>query len=78
MSFYGTLEDAKAAIHSVESSEDVGHAKGKGSSKLLHGESHPGVHNKPAGEEQRVGRLRSGIKSPKTRTGKLTRKYAAS
>lgn len=81
MSFYGLKEDAKSAIHDVELSNDIGHSKGGASSSILKGHDSPGgaaMHAKLSGETQMVGRLRQGIKTPKTRTDTLTRKYAAS
>lgn len=78
MSYHGNLSDAREAIHSVESSHDIGHSKGKPSSKAGKGHTSPGPSNTPAGETQHVGRLRQGVKTPKTRTGTLTRKYGAS
>lgn len=71
MSYIGSLEDARAAIHSVEHSADIGHAKGKPGSKILHGSSSPGVHNKAASKT---------LPPPtKGKAGKgLRRKYAAS
>jgi hypothetical protein len=81
MSFYGLMEDAHAAIHKVELSNDIGHSKGGASSPIHAGSDTPGgaaMHAKPSGETQHVGRLRAGIKSPKTATDTLRRKYAAS
>lgn len=78
MSFFGSLSEARANIHDVERSTNIGHSVGKASSGMLRGHSTPGSENLPAGETQQVGRLRKGIKTPKTRTDTLTRKYAAS
>lgn len=81
MSFFGSLADARANIHEVEVSNNVGHAKGGATSPILRGASGPGgaaSGTTPAGETQQVGRLRKGIKTPRTRTDSLTRKYAAS
>lgn len=81
MSFLGSISDARAIIHEVEVSNDVGHSKGGATSPILNGASGPGgaaSGTTPAGEVQHVGRLRKGFKTPRTRTDKLTRKYAAS
>lgn len=79
MSYFGSISDARSAIASVESSENT-HTS-SGTSPILNGASGPGgaaSKAKPAGEVQEVGRLRKGIKTPKTRTDSLTRHYAAS
>lgn len=81
MSFYGLISDAKAVIHEVEVSLNIGHSHGMATSPLHKGTEHPGgaaMHAKPAKETQHVGRLRAGIKTPKTRTDSLTRKYPES
>lgn len=79
MSYFGNLyEQARANIAHVEVSENTRSATG---SAILAGYDGPGgaaAGTKPAGETQMVGRLRAGIKTPRTRTDKLTRKYAAS
>lgn len=80
MSFLGSLSEARGNIHEVEVSNDVGHSKGGASSPILNGASGPGgaaSGTTPAGETQIVGRLRKGIKTPRTRTDSLTRLYAA-
>lgn len=78
MSFCQTKEVARAIISDIE----VSHTHGADStSPILRGASGPGgaaAGTKPAGETQRVGRLRAGINKPRTRTDSLTRKYAAS
>lgn len=79
MSFPGSLSDAKGNIASVELSENT--RTSSGTSPIYKGVDTPGgMANsaKPAHETQQVGRLRAGINKPKTRTDKLTRKYAAS
>lgn len=78
MSYFGSHSDAKACIAEVELSENTHSSSG---SPVRDGASGPGgaaAKAKPAGETQQVGRLRAGINTPKTRTDKLTRKYAAS
>jgi hypothetical protein len=78
MSFHGTKGEARGIIGEIELSNT--HGSG-GTSPILHGASSPGGaanHAKPSGETQIVGRLRAGIKTPRTRTDSLTRKYAAS
>lgn len=77
MSYPCTLADNKAAVASIEVSENTRSSSG---SKILAGYDSPGgaaSGTKPAVEVQMVGRLRAGIKTPKTRTDKLTRKYAS-
>lgn len=79
MSYCGSKSDAVAAIASVELSE--GTRSSSGTSPIRDGASGPGgaaSKAKPAGEVQVVGRLRAGIKTPRTRTDSLTRKLAAS
>ncbi len=51
MSFLGSHSDAMSIIHSVEMSNDIGNSKGKPSSKVLKGESGPGVSNAAASGE---------------------------
>lgn len=78
MSFHGTMSDAKGNIASVELSENT--RTSSGTSPILKGASSPGgaaSKAKPAGETLQVGRLRAGIKTPKTATDTLRRKYAA-
>jgi hypothetical protein len=78
MSYPCSKADARAAISEIELSHTHG---SDGTSPILHGASSPGgaAHMaKPAHEVQIVGRLRAGIKKPKTRTDSLTRHYAAS
>lgn len=80
MSFHGSKGDARAIISDIEVSDT--HGAGN-TSPILRGASSPGGAassraSVPAGETQQVGRLRKGIKTPKTRTDSLTRKYAAS
>lgn len=78
MSFLGSKAEARAIISDIQ----VDSAQGSGgTSPILRGASSPGGaanSAKPAGETQIVGRLRAGIKTPRTRTDSLTRKYAAS
>lgn len=81
MSFYGLISDAKAVIHEVEVSLNIGHSTGGATSPIHKGADTPGgaaMHAKNHNETQRVGRLRAGINKPKTRTDSLTRKYGAS
>lgn len=78
MSFMGSKSEARAIISEIELSRTHGN---DGTSPILHGSSSPGgaaMKAKPSGETQIVGRLRHGIKSPRTRTDSLVRKYAAS
>ena len=77
MSYHGSCADAKAAIASVELSENT---RSNSGSKILAGSSTPGgaASNKAAHETLQPGRLRAGIKTPRTRTDSLTRKYGAS
>ena len=77
MSFFGSFSEAKSIVHEIEVSNDVGHSKGKESSKIYSGHESPGVENRLASETLQPGRLRAGIKTPKTRVDKLTRKYAS-
>lgn len=80
MSFCLSKGEAVSIIHDVEVSNDIGHSKGGASSPIFRGASSPGgatAGTTPAGEVQQVGRLRKGIKTPKTRTDSLTRLYAA-
>lgn len=77
MSFYGSHAEAKAIIAEVEVSENTHSCQG---SKILAGYDHPGGATsgvKPASETLMPGRLRAGINKPRTRTDKLTRKYAS-
>lgn len=78
MSYFGTKADVKACIAEIELSENTHSNSG---SKILAGYSGPGgaaEGTTPAGETLMPGRLRKGIKTPRTRTDSLTRKYAAS
>lgn len=78
MSFLGSKGEARSIISEIELSPTTG---ASGTSPILRGASSPGGaanSAKPAGETQQVGRLRAGIKTPRTRTDSLTRKYAAS
>lgn len=78
MSFSGLIADARNQISMIELSDT--HGSGN-TSKIRDGHSTPGGAanaTAPAGEVQQVGRLRKGIKTPRTRTDSLTRKYAAS
>lgn len=77
MSFSRSKEEAHAIIHSIEESPTTGHGM---TSQILRGHDTPGgAANvaKPAHETQQVGRLRAGIRTPKTRTDKLTRRYGS-
>lgn len=78
MSFLGTKAQARADIASVQ--VDTGSIGSGATSPILNGASSPGGAangHVPSNETQQVGRLRKGIKTPKTRTGELTRLYAA-
>ena len=78
MSFYGSHAEAVSIIHQIEESENTHSSSG---SKILAGYDHPGgatSGTKPASETLMPGRLRAGIRTPKTRTDKLTRRYASS
>lgn len=80
MSFLGSKNEARAIISDIEVSENT-HTS-SGTSPILRGASSPGGAassraSVPAGETQQVGRLRKGIKTPRTRTDSLTRKYAS-
>lgn len=78
MSFLGSKSDARAIISEIELSPTTG---AEGTSKIRDGVSSPGgaaAHARNASETQIVGRLRHGIKSPRTATDSLRRKYAAS
>lgn len=78
MSFLGSKSEARAIIGEIELSDT--HGAGN-TSPILSGASTPGGaanKAKPSGETQQVGRLRAGIKTPRTRTDSLTRRYAAS
>lgn len=78
MSYFGSRADVKATISEIELSENTHSNTG---SAIRDGYSGPGgaaSQAKPAGETLMPGRLRAGIKKPKTRTDSLTRKYAAS
>jgi hypothetical protein len=75
MSFARSMEEAKSCIASVELSAN------QASSPIRDGASGPGgaaSKAMPAGETLMPGRLRKGIKTPRTRTDTLTRKYGAS
>ena len=80
MSYFGSVADAEAEIAKIEMSENTRSSSG---SKIYAGHNHPhagesNAHNdKPSGETLMPGRLRAGIKTPKTRTDTLTRKYAS-
>jgi hypothetical protein len=77
MSYLGSHTDAKACISEIELSENTRSSAG---SAILHGYDHPGgaaQSAKPAGETLMPGRLRAGIKKPRTRTDTLTRLYGA-
>lgn len=77
MSFMGSKSEARAIIAEIECSENSHSNSG---SKILHGYDHPGGATsgvKPASETLMPGRLRAGINKPRTRTDKLTRKYAS-
>jgi hypothetical protein len=77
MSYFGTLAENKATVAMIEESENTHSNVG---SKILAGSDTPGgaaSGTKPGAETQVVGRLRAGIKTPKTRTDSLTRKYAS-
>lgn len=78
MSYLGSKADVKACIAEIELSENTHSNTG---SAILNGYSTPGgaaMKAKPSGETLMPGRLRAGIKKPRTRTDSLTRKYAAS
>jgi hypothetical protein len=78
MSYFGSHAEAKAVIATVELSENTHSNTG---SPILLGRSTPGGAAdaaKPHSETLMPGRLRAGIKKPRTRTDSLTRKYAAS
>lgn len=78
MSYFGSCADVKATISAIELSENTHSNTG---SPILAGRSTPGGAAdaaKPHSETLMPGRLRAGIKKPKTRTDSLTRKYAAS
>ncbi len=78
MSFLGSKSDARAIISEIELSENSHSNTG---SAILNGYSTPGgaaMSAKPSNEVLQPGRLRAGIKKPRTRTDSLTRKYAAS
>lgn len=80
MSFARSKEEAVSIIRDIEMSNDIGNVKGKGTSPIFRGASSPGgatEGTKPASETQVVGRLRQGIKTPKTRTDSLTRNYGS-
>jgi len=77
MSFSQTKEYARSIISEIELSENSHSNTG---SAILHGYNTPGgaaMSAKPANETQMVGRLRAGIKTPRTRTETLTRLYGA-
>lgn len=78
MSYPQDCAHVKATIAAIEESENTHSSSG---SKILAGHDTPGgAANvaKPHAETLMPGRLRAGIKTPRTRTDKLTRKYAAS
>lgn len=78
MSFAQPKSEARSIIAGIEMSPTTGSA---GTSKIRDGVSSPGgaaAHTPNAGQTQMVGRLRAGIKTPRTRTDSLTRRYAAS
>lgn len=79
MSYFGNkLADVHAELANLEESENTRSARG---SAILAGHDHPGgatTGTKPAVETLQPGRLRAGIKKPRTRTDTLTRKLAAS
>jgi hypothetical protein len=77
MSFFGSHAEAKAVIAEIELSENTRSNTG---SAILHGHSTPGGaanSAKPHAENLMPGRLRAGIKTPKTRTDTLTRHYGS-
>ncbi len=77
MSYYGSCADVKATIAAIEESENTHSNVG---SNTLHGSSTPGGaanSDVPSHETWVVGRLRKGIKTPRTRTDTLTRKYGS-
>lgn len=77
MSFLGSHQDAKNIIAGIELSENTRSSAG---SMILKGHDNPGgaaSGTTPAKETLMPGRLRKGIKTPKTRTDSLTRKYAS-
>ena len=79
MSYFGNLHgETYANIAAVELSENTRSNTG---SAILKGYDTPGgaaMGHPPASETLMPGRLRAGIKKPRTRTDSLTRKYAAS
>ena len=78
MSYLGSCADVKSTISAIEEGENTHSSSG---SKILAGSDTPGGaanSAKPHKETLMPGRLRAGIKTPRTRTDKLTRKYAAS
>jgi hypothetical protein len=77
MSYPGLYDSVMKDIVNIEVSATHGHAN---TSPIRDGASTPGgAANlaKPAHETQMVGRLRAGIRTPRTRTDKLTRRYGA-
>jgi hypothetical protein len=78
MSYLGSCADVKREIAEIECSENTHSSSG---SKIYAGHSHPGgatnMDDKAANEVLMTGRLRAGIKTPRTRTDKLERKYAS-
>jgi hypothetical protein len=77
MSYMGTKHDVQACIAEIEESENTHSNRG---SAILHGYSteQGGPKNEvPAKETLHVGRLRKGIKTPRTRTDTLTRHYGS-
>lgn len=78
MSFAQPFSEARSIIRNIEQDESQGSGN---TSPILSGASTPGgaaEKAKPSGEVLQPGRLRAGIKTPRTRTDSLTRKYAAS
>lgn len=77
MSFLGSKSEARAIIAEIELSENTHSNSG---SAILKGYSTPGGaanSAKPSGETLMPGRLRAGIKKPRTRTDSLTRSYGS-
>jgi hypothetical protein len=74
MSFLGSHAEAKSVIAGIELSENTRSNTG---SAILAGYNHPGgaaQSAKPSGETLMPGRLRAGIKKPRTSTDTLRRK----
>ena len=77
MSYLGSVADVHSAIDAIEESENTRSNVG---SAILHGYSSEQGGPKgevPAKETLMVGRLRKGIKKPRTRTDTLTRHYGS-